>query len=94
VSTRKTKEIEVGLLRKGFRKFNKRHKQFIFYVGENRTNISTLISHGIDEYGDSLLSKMAKQLNLERRKFNDLLDCPMSEEEYFNLMIEKGVIRE
>jgi hypothetical protein len=39
--------------------------------------VHTFLSHGVREYGDSLLGKMAQQLRLRRPELDALVECPL-----------------
>jgi predicted RNA binding protein YcfA (HicA-like mRNA interferase family) len=91
----KTKDIESALLRKGFRKHDSHHTYYWLYDGEKKTNVRTFISHGGREYPDNMLSPMSKQLRVTKRQLLALVDCPLSREDYLDLLVKKGdVIRE
>lgn len=49
----------------------------------------TEISHGSMEYSESLLGRVAKQLKVNRRQLQDLLDCPMSRSDYVAHVLER-----
>ena len=70
----------------------------IFTMNTNgkRTGISTYTSHGdkIKIYVNSLLSMMKRQLKLDNLyQIVDLFKCPMSEEEYNQILKEKGLLK-
>lgn len=48
--------------------------------------VHTQISHGKNEYSDHLLSKVAKQLKVNKQELIDLIKCPISKEEYLNIL--------
>ena len=93
MSTRRTDEIGQALQSKGFVQDNTHHEMYWFWSGGKKTSVRTRISHSAREYGDNLLGKMATQVGLRRREFNDLLDCPLSEEDYRNLLIQRDRIK-
>lgn len=89
-------KIISGLLNKGFQEEEKRtHKHLRLYVDGKKTSISTSISRGskYKEYGMDLLNYMAKGLRLSiTRKLIDLIECPMSYEQYVSwLRNNKGL---
>ena len=49
--------------------------------------IHTTVSRGSDHYdiSDSLLSEMAKQIHLSVSDFRKLIECSISEHDYYNL---------
>jgi len=85
----KTLKIEKGLLRKGFAKENSNHKFFHLFINNRRTNIYTKISHGKKEIDDYLIGRMASQTGLTKNEFIDLIECPLSYEDYIKLLIER-----
>ena len=88
-----TRTIRKALTAKGFRQEQSHHEMFFLYVQEKRTQVRTRISHGKREYGDNLLGQMARQVRLQRREFNDLIECPMSGETYLQLLRERGEVK-
>jgi len=92
MSAIKTRDIEAALLRKGFRRDNTHHEYLWLYVGERQTNVRTLLSHGIPEYGDDLLAKIKKQLGLSKPQFLDLVGCPLTYEIYVDHLRKSGRI--
>lgn len=88
-----TRAIRKALTAKGFRGEQSHHQMFFLYVEGKRTQVRTRISHGKREYGDSLLAQMARQVRLQRREFNDLIECPMSGEAYLQLLRERGEVK-
>jgi predicted RNA binding protein YcfA (HicA-like mRNA interferase family) len=84
---RKHREVLAGLTAKGFseEKQRKQHIHFIYEDLQGRTTIArTMISHdaGGSDIDDRLLGKMARQVGLNRKEFEDLVDCPMSREQF------------
>lgn len=61
-------------------------------VAGMKTKIWTKISHGDREIHDGLLSAMARQLRLTNRQFRDLVECPLTAEEFARLLRERGEI--
>lgn len=89
----KTKKIMSALLQKGFRQSNTHHMVFWLYDGERQTSVKTRVSHGKSEYDDSLLAQMRKQLGLDTKKqLLDLVECPLSYEDYLKLLEQKGLL--
>ncbi len=83
---RKHREVCSGLLAKGFAEERQRkHIHFVYEDLQGRTTIArTMVSHdaGSNDIGDSLLGKMAKQVGLKKRQFEDLIDCPMTRAQF------------
>lgn len=83
---RKAREVLSGLKRKGFVEEREGHHIFLIYetIAGLRTDIRTRLSHqsGGNDVGDPLLGAMARQVRLSRREFDELIDCPLSRQEY------------
>jgi predicted RNA binding protein YcfA (HicA-like mRNA interferase family) len=90
----KTRKIDSALIRKGFVKKEKRgHIYYILYVKGKKTQIRTKLSHGSKEYNDGLLSAIRKQLKFNSKKeLENFINCPLSEEEYISMLMDKSVI--
>ena len=93
LAARRARDMRAALARKGFRHKEGHHLKYYLYVGAKRTKIGTKFSHGVSEYGDALLAQIARQLRLSRRECDALLDCPLDEEGYRRLMVERGHVR-
>jgi hypothetical protein len=93
MSTIKTKDIHKALTGKGFRVVESHHEMLWFFVQGKKTSIRTRLSHGSEEYDDSLLGLMAKQLKLRRADLDRLIECPLTENEYVNKLIHDGHVR-
>ena len=92
MSTRETSTIRAALGDKGFRRVEKHHEMWWYYVGERKTSVRTRISHGANEYGDALLGQMARQLRLGKAELVDLIDCPMTREAYLEVLTKSGSV--
>jgi predicted RNA binding protein YcfA (HicA-like mRNA interferase family) len=93
MAVRKVRDITAALNKKGFELAKTHHNYFILYVDGKKTSIRTRISHGKKEYGENLLQAMSKQLKLPRGLFDELLDCPLSYDDYISILKENGDIR-
>jgi len=72
------------------------HRKFFLYYEGKKTGVFTYTSHGskYKDIGDALISKMKRQLRLRTNKEAiDLLKCPMSGDEYLQILIERGMIK-
>ncbi len=92
MSPRRVRELQTSLEKKGFRCDNTHHQMYWLYVGGRKTRIHTRLSHGENEYGVALLGQMARQCKLSGADFDDLIDCPLSAEEYVRRLVEQGHI--
>ena len=52
----------------------------------------TKISHGNKEIGNYLIKQMSFQCHLDKSKFMDLSNCPLSKKEYFKILENKGLL--
>jgi len=91
----KVKDISSALKKKGFVENPSRdHIRYTLFNNGKKTGVYTFISHGLSEYGDSLISLVKKQLHLQSKvELQDFINCPMTKEEYLNLLIERGHVR-
>ena len=91
---RKARRVESALLAKGFHRLDSKHLKFRYHrLDGGRTAVRTVMSHGGNrDVADALLSRMARQCGLSRREFERLIDCPMSQEQYEDLLRERGHI--
>lgn len=89
----KVRIIEDGLTAKGFiqRKGRGGHRHFVFTPTKHRGKISsifTFTSHGKrgKDIGDLLVWRMARELKLSKKQFQDLINCPLSQDDYEQLL--------
>ena len=87
--------IESNLVKKGFVEEDTDHKYFYHEYNGKRTGIYTYTSHGsgYKTYDDSLISMIKKQLKLDTNsQVKDLLQCPMTSEEYIRILTKKNYL--
>lgn len=88
-------DIERSLESKGFVREDKSHRYFYHEYQGKRTGPYAYTSHGSSykTYGDNLLKRMKKELRLDTKKqLVDLIQCPMSAEDYNQFLRSKNVI--
>ena len=91
--TRDRKDIESGLLKKGFRNREGDHHYYIYHtITGLKSRVFTKTSHSHKSISDDLLSMMARQCRLPRQQFFNLLDCPLSIEAYEKILVEHGLV--
>jgi predicted RNA binding protein YcfA (HicA-like mRNA interferase family) len=93
---RNTKDIQKVLLKKGFvLEPEKDHHQFYYLqIDGKKQAIKTYLSHGKREYDQSLMNQIKKQLKFrETEKAEDFFDCPMSKDQYVEMLIDFGEIQ-
>jgi len=83
---RKHRDVRAGLTAKGFSvEEGRKHIHFVYEDLEGRTTTArTMLSHGAggEDISDNLLGRMAREVGLKRADFLNLVDCPMSREEF------------
>ncbi|MEZ5337293.1 MAG: hypothetical protein R3F46_03430 [bacterium] len=85
--------VEAGLANKGFVRRPGDHNFFVYFTRDGRqTAITTKASHGSKrkDIHDGLLAAMGRQCRLSRQEFLDLVDCPLSQEQYEDLLMGRG----
>jgi len=86
------RDVVAGLVKKGFQKKENDHTFLQLYVDGLKTPIYTKVSHGEKEIGDKLLSAMARQVQLTRRQFVELIECPLTGTAYVEMLRTKQAI--
>lgn len=82
---RRKDDIEQGLRRKGFKQREGDHHYFIYWnLNGEKTAVFTKTSHTpkMRDVPDNLLGLMARQCRLNKADFLNLVDCPLSREEF------------
>lgn len=83
-----------NLKRKGFiESINKSpdHKRLEFFY-EGKFILSTKLSHNNQDIDNYLIKQMSYQCNLDKSDFFDLVNCPLSKEEYIQILEQKGLL--
>jgi len=90
----KSRKVASSLKRKGFveETWRKGHTFYHFHHMGKEYPIMTHMSRGGhgDEISDKLLGAMAEQLSLAKNEFEDLVNCPLSQSDYAELMKKRG----
>ncbi|MBI4532018.1 MAG: hypothetical protein HY709_10925 [Candidatus Latescibacteria bacterium] len=71
----------------GFERRMGKHQIYVLRVG-GRQVARTLISHGVREIGDDLLSIMAQQMGITLSQLKDIVSGKSGREEYLKLLKE------
>lgn len=96
MKVRKVRDLVKALKKKGFQLYpEKDHHQFYYLtIDGKKYPIYTFISHSYDEYGDSLMGEVKKQLCFKRTiDMEQFFDCPMTKEKYIAMLKENGEIK-
>ncbi len=89
------RDVEAGLLNKGFQQQpGGDHNYFVYVALDGKKALAkTKTSHGRGfDIADSLLGMMARQCALTRAQFLKLIECPLSREDYENLLRQAGML--
>lgn len=92
MSSLKSRKVESSLKKKGFIQQPGDHKYFYYYNNGVLTDVRTKTSHCGQDINDYLINKMAKQVHLNKSDFMDLINCPLSKEEYAEKLREQNII--
>lgn len=83
---RKHRAIRSGLSAKGFEvEENRKHIHFVYVnIDGCTTTARSMLSPaaGGEDVSENLLRQMAKQVGLKRDEFLEMVDCPMSREDF------------
>lgn len=94
--TLERRDVERALGRKGFTKIrDTKHSHFLYVTRDGlKSSVRTMISHGKKgaDIGDSLVARMARQCRINKKEFENLVDCSLSREDYENLLIAKAIV--
>lgn len=86
--------VAASLKRKGFSTRQNDHTFYHLIVDGKDAGIFTKISHGEREIGTALAKRMQLQMKLQTTsQFRDFVDCPMSHEDYLELLRAAGHLR-
>lgn len=82
------REIEAGLLNKGFKRRENDHSYFVYESLEGKkARAFTKTSHGRGiDISDNLLAQMARQCGLTKQQFMKLVECPLLRQQYEELL--------
>lgn len=89
----KRKKVQNALKRKGFDEVEESHHTYFHFIidGED-TGIYTYVSRGskYTSLGQNLLNKMAKQIKIRPNKFEQLIECTLTEADLQSIYREAG----
>ena len=90
----KDKDVKRSLVKKGFHETRKTKHRFYFLYDENdkKTSINTHFSNNEQEINDGLINKMCRETHLNKEQFCDLVNCPLSRDEYYEILKGKNIL--
>ena len=97
MATRDKKKIEAALGKKGFQRRKNDHNFWVYHTEKGaRNNIFTKTSYTpkMKEISANLFAQMARQCHLSVQDFCDLIDCPLTKEEYYKKLKRHGLLTE
>jgi predicted RNA binding protein YcfA (HicA-like mRNA interferase family) len=80
-----------NLQKKGFSTYEGDHK-FLEYYHNGKLILHTKISHSAKDLNDFLIAQMSKQCKLSKSEFIDLVNCPLTAEQYLAKLEAGGYI--
>jgi hypothetical protein len=89
MTTLKTRDVDKALMSKlGFEKVETHHHVYRLWLG-GQLAVRIYISHGERELSPYHVDQMAKQMHLRPQEFVDAIACPLSQEDYYQLLQER-----
>ena len=67
------------------------HKRIEFFYNEKFV-LSTKISHNSKDLDNYLIKQMSVQCHLDKNDFMDLAKCPMSKDEFIQILAQQGLL--
>jgi hypothetical protein len=92
---RDQRTLEAALEDKGFRKREGDHHHYVYWGLDHKKSMAkTKTSHGGRgaTISANLFSQMAKQVHLSTQEFADLVDCPLSRQQYDQLLRKRNAL--
>ena len=68
------------------------HKRLEFFHNKKLV-LSTRLSHHSKDLGDYLIKQMSFQCHLDKNEFIDLANCPLSKEEFLEILEQKDLLK-
>lgn len=88
MATRSAGEVEQALKAKGMERDENHHHMFRKTIG-GVTTLVTRLSHDGGDIDDGLAKLMGNQLCLQLKEFWELIDCPLSKEDWEKVVRER-----
>jgi len=88
----KKDELVGALEKKGFKRENRDHIFFFFYVNGRKTSIRTMVSHNDKMINDWLQTRIAKQMGITKPELDKFVECSMTQDIYCDVLVERKKI--
>ena len=89
---RDPRKVKQNLLKKGFIEVQGTKHILYVFVYKGKKICETRMSRNNQDLNDYLIDQMQKQLYLDKRDFLGLIDCPLSEEDYIEILKVKDLL--
>jgi predicted RNA binding protein YcfA (HicA-like mRNA interferase family) len=92
---RQKSKVEAALKDKGFKQAEGSHHYFVYWtLAGKKTPVKTKTSHTpkMRDIPDNILEQMARQCNLDKKSFLELVDCPLSRADYETKLVAANKI--
>jgi predicted RNA binding protein YcfA (HicA-like mRNA interferase family) len=87
------RDVVAALQKKGFRSSNSKDRRFVYHRPDGtKTKVSTMVSHGEREIGDSLLGQMSRQMQISRAQLDEFVACSLSQATYDEHLKARGTV--
>ena len=86
------RKTEKNLCKKGFKIANGNHRFLVFYDGNKKTTIHTMMSHNGQDIDKFLISKMAEQVHLSKDDFISFANCTLTESQYRSILMQQKLL--
>lgn len=87
-----SKKVCKSLIKKGFVEEQGDHRYFNL-IHEGKQILHTKVSHNNQDINEYLIAQMKRQCHLEKKDFLDLINCPLTHDNYIKKLKEKGTIQ-
>lgn len=88
----KPKDLVKMMTKKGFGHNTGTHNVLRFYYQGKKTSISTHYSSHHAIISETNFGLMAEQIKLTRNEYEKLIECTLNQEQYTQLLIERGFL--
>ena len=91
----KSHKLKGALKKKGFTERSGTNHAIYYLVHNGKKQpIFTVVSRSINDYGRQLISTVAREMKLTKEEFKDFCNCPMSQQDYIDVLKKKGELSE
>lgn len=89
----KSHKVTSSLKKKGFVEEPRDHMTYTLRDENGQlTSVWTKVSHNGQDIDKYLIKQMSWQTRLSKKEFEDLINCPLTKEKYFQKLKDKGIL--